>query len=935
MFNAKASSAHELCLSRLAGPWILPHSGTLPGDTVASAVHAELLRKFAKHHPSAPATARIATLEYELLAGYIAFLHAAGYSDDAHNDDSARAAAFPPPIIDSESPRARATLIALEELAVLRTRIEDAPDADAALALRVFAFFSLGRDADAVTEAHASGILRSDAGAVAAAAKGAGPAATAAQLHAAHLTMAAAVAGLAAERSGATDVALDAYERGASVYLSVGRAPSGIDELERWAEVALYRSALLRTRLGRDAPAALKRYQAAEGAWPASFRTPQRRAVSAAYLGALNGAFAGAAVPTLTGGPLAVGGTPVRTSTARRGRPDVAPRRGGTELPQAKAAVTRALELSDSFPRAGETNSTAERLADELVQAWRHDGAAGEDAADEVVYILYRLARVTFRSQRVLRHLVEVLAAAEAHVEAAKVLAQYTALVERAWDTNGLPDDAGLADGQPVDSPAEYVDTLLRGVHIQLAFLHDTDAAAALTDKLLRVVGRTKSDAPAVAVDAPRPIIAQILRAAARVAAARALAAPMPVRRTELLTAYELLHESAALDPDAAETHYTLACVQAQLRDTRGALVSGRRALELEPAALDTWHLLALLLSADRDYAGALALAEEALAQADADDEADAQSGSARTFLASYDFPPSPRERAEAYIQLLVTHNALTELTEGTAAALDEQRDVFDAFQRRLVTRAPEGVRVSPPNALAPTPAAARIASRLARETRLLITLWLMSAATFRRAGDLEQARCAISEAERLDAAHPGVWVQLALWAQAAHLQPAAVTCLYKALACDAYHVPASVLLAQLFLDVDAPLPHSHQDALAAVADADADTLVADPLPAPEASARRAGARALGTAAQNRLDDVAAPFTWDADPSPTSAGLAEVLLRTATQQHGWDTPEAWHLLARIERTRGSSSAERAALIEALTLEESRPIRVIRDVIAFP
>ena len=933
MFNAKASSAHELCLSRLAGPWIFPHSGMIPGDTIASAVHAELLRKFAKHHPSAPATARIATLEYELLAGYVTFLHAAGYSDDAHNDDSARAAAIAPPITESESPRARATLIALEELAVLRTRIEDAQNADAALALRVFAFFSLGHDADAVTEAHASGILRSDAGPVAAAAKGTGPAAVAAQLHAAHLTMAAAVAGLAAERSGATDVALDAYERAATVYLSVGRAPSGIDELERWVEVALYRSALLRTRLGRDAPAALKRYQAAESAWPASFRAPQRRAISAAYLGTLNGAFAGAAVPTLTGGPLAVGGTPVRTSTARRGRPDVAPRRGNTELPQAKAAVSRSLELSDSFPRAGETNSAAERLADELVLAWRHDGAAGEDAADEVVYILYRLARVTFRSQRVLRYLVEALAAAEAHVEAAKVLAQYAALVERAWGTSGMPDDAGLADGKPVDSPAEYVDTLLRGVHIQLTYLHDTDEATALTDKLLRLVGRTKSDGPVVS--APRPILAQILRAAARAATARGLAAPMPVRRTELLTAYELLHEAAALDPDAAEAHYTLACVQAQLRDTRGALVSGRRALELEPAALDTWHLLVLILSADRDYAGALALAEEALAQADADDEADAQSGSARTFLASYDFPPSPRERAEAYIQLLITHNTLTELTEGTAAALDEQRDVFDAFQRRLVTRAPEGARVSTQAGLAPMPAAARIASRFARETRLLVTLWLMSAATFRRAGDLEQARCAISEAERLDAAHPGVWVQLALWAQATQLQPAAVTCLYKALSCDAYNVPASVLLAQLFLDVDAPLPHSHQGALAAVADADSGTLLADPLLSPEAAARRAGARALGTAAQNRLGDVAAPFMWDADPNPASAGLAEVLLRTATQQHGWDAPEAWHLLARIERMRGNNSAERTALIEALMLEESRPIRVIRDVIAFP
>jgi hypothetical protein len=39
--------------------------------------------------------------------------------------------------------------------------------------------------------------------------------------------------------------------------------------------------------------------------------------------------------------------------------------------------------------------------------------------------------------------------------------------------------------------------------------------------------------------------------------------------------------------------------------------------------------------------------------------------------------------------------------------------------------------------------------------------LWLMSAATFRRLGKIEQAKGSIQEAEVKDEANPGVWVQV------------------------------------------------------------------------------------------------------------------------------------------------------------------------------
>lgn len=51
--------------------------------------------------------------------------------------------------------------------------------------------------------------------------------------------------------------------------------------------------------------------------------------------------------------------------------------------------------------------------------------------------------------------------------------------------------------------------------------------------------------------------------------------------------------------------------------------------------------------------------------------------------------------------------------------------------------------------------------SRTLKENRLLSDLWVMSAATFRRLGKIEQAKGAIQEAEVKDDSNPAVWVQV------------------------------------------------------------------------------------------------------------------------------------------------------------------------------
>jgi hypothetical protein len=67
----------------------------------------------------------------------------------------------------------------------------------------------------------------------------------------------------------------------------------------------------------------------------------------------------------------------------------------------------------------------------------------------------------------------------------------------------------------------------------------------------------------------------------------------------------------------------------------------------------------------------------------------------------------------------------------------------------------------SPPPLPPPSVTLRERRERSRKEQRLLGELWLMSAATFRRSGKLDQARAAIQEAEVRDEENPNVWVQV------------------------------------------------------------------------------------------------------------------------------------------------------------------------------
>ncbi|THH16080.1 hypothetical protein EW146_g4495 [Bondarzewia mesenterica] len=197
------------------------------------------------------------------------------------------------------------------------------------------------------------------------------------------------------------------------------------------------------------------------------------------------------------------------------------------------------------------------------------------------------------------------------------------------------------------------------------------------------------------------------------------------------------------------------------------------------------------------------------------------------------------------------------------ASSIHSRRQ-FSPFASSLELPRPE----SPPPPPPPTVPVREQGERSKRERRLLSDLWLMSAATFRRSGKIEQARGAIQEAEVRDEENPAVWVQLGLHYTALNQRHNAIQAFNKALFLSPDNIPATIHLCQLYL-----------------------SRLQQP----------------GSAADN-------------------VDLAAGMLADLTRGPGWDVAEAWYFLGRAHGAREMRDRERECLAFALGLSEGRPLR---------
>ncbi|KAI0643275.1 hypothetical protein C8Q79DRAFT_1094856 [Trametes meyenii] len=212
---------------------------------------------------------------------------------------------------------------------------------------------------------------------------------------------------------------------------------------------------------------------------------------------------------------------------------------------------------------------------------------------------------------------------------------------------------------------------------------------------------------------------------------------------------------------------------------------------------------------------------------------------------------------------------------QASSIHLRQHLSIYASQQDLSLLEAPPPPPPPPPPSTAPSQLS-RHNVRLAKDRRLLSNLWLMSSATFRRLGKIEQARGAIQEAEVRDENNPAVWVQLGLYYLALDEDRKALGAFQKALFIAPNDVSATIHLCRVYL--------------AAAQDSSKPNIGMEP------------------ADRDNVD------------------LAVGLLSALTKGAGWDVPEAWYFLAKMYALQGRRDRERECLSFALTLSENRPLR---------
>lgn len=367
----------------------------------------------------------------------------------------------------------------------------DSNNRPAAVSLRALALFALGRDDEAVDILHREKFMET-----------AGEAVATPEIHNSALTALViqgfTVYGMANERllqsknePGYAPFALAGYARAIELHESVrgGKKANALrglqaDEIERWAETALYRNALLSIRTGEPVQSlnALRSYQAHASRWHNEFRLPQRNVIHRYYLRVLNRsaelgtyvdppelpppsrddwrskAYQLSVVATVASrvqiqdyesqrlhrDPAAKRIAPTFTSqrvtsrTVSKRRPNAYRElrppsvSWSNEVLTAQKSAFSTLKYSVAFPKANHINDEVLDFADEMVKAWEINGEIGGEQADDVAEILYGMVELTFQSQRIARYLVRLLFAAESHDEAKRALQAYVLIVDKA-----------------------------------------------------------------------------------------------------------------------------------------------------------------------------------------------------------------------------------------------------------------------------------------------------------------------------------------------------------------------------------------------------------------------------------------------------------------------------------------------------------------------
>ncbi|CAG8464535.1 6997_t:CDS:2 [Racocetra fulgida] len=421
-----------------------------------------------------------------------------------------------------------------------------------------------------------------------------------------------------------------------------------------------------------------------------------------------------------------------------------------------------------SFPKAGETNWRVLEMVDQIMSDWvvLNGGTTAEMRGLIEVSISNSLEIATFQSPKILRYLTFTLNTLGDYDEAELALEAYTALVEKTRETK----------------TAEVFKKIPSAENTHEDKFSGNESIEHVVKVLITVID--------------------------------------PENRPDLHSkSIEALDKSISFDPDAFETHYLLALEYAITRDINKATACVRQAIVLENESIPCWHLLTLLMSSQKDIQGALKACEMFLNETDLENA------------------DSSIDDGEEFLSFKLTQNALQELANGPETAIQNHEKLFTLYAKMF----PEYTLISPSDlpydlpssrkhddtqtqtAQSPKPATSLrnfpsiiekkdgdestdgsissigLGNKDTLATKSLVDLWLSSAATFRRLGNLEEAQKAIENAEETDNSNPDFGYLLSIQKQYAD----AITSFHKALAIDGSHVPTLVHLARTYIETD------------------------------------------------------------------------------------------------------------------------------------
>ncbi|KAG8923913.1 hypothetical protein FRC02_010802 [Tulasnella sp. 418] len=411
--------------------------------------------------------------------------------------------------------------------------------------------------------------------------------------------------------------ALEAYDAGTALLdrLSATRAlPQSslkmehfkkFRELWRWTERLLWRAVVIAGKIRpiSDTMRFLRLYNFYGGFWPPTFRTSHRVAVGTLHLRAL-------ALLAPTASELSGMGSsyPLTREVWRQ------------ECRTTALDLKAVLEVSTSFPRAGETNQKVLDFVDHCFALWERNSSAEEDAG-WVVDVMWWATKLTFHSHRILRHLSRLLVMQNKRNEAKRTFKLYVQLVSKARQTSAgevnlqlrrrsadeppaHPSEIAQEDRVPhdMDDDRTFIENLVWGALILVKqILHHADAKEV---ESLTMQAREVLDEAGLSDD--KPLHARVRKAQGIASIFLSIKDPdARARPQHQTTALEHLRAAAELDPSSASTFYHLAIALAETRDIDEAIVEARRAVELLPTELRAWHLLGLLLTAKGDWNGA------------------------------------------------------------------------------------------------------------------------------------------------------------------------------------------------------------------------------------------------------------------------------------------------------------------------------------------